>query len=78
MNAHITRRLPNPVGLQQTVITKMRKVLKVADSPKAADVSMQDASDRNRCHIYIEKIRGQEKYKENKNKLAKVKMSCKD
>ena len=56
----------------------MRKVLKVADSPKAADVSMQDASDRNRCHIYIEKIRGQEKYKENKNKLSKVKMSCKD
>ena len=39
---------------------------------------MQDASDRNRCHICIEEIRGQEKYKENKNKLAKVKMSCKD
>ena len=65
------------MGLEQTVITKMRKVL-VAESPKAADVSMQDASDRNRCHICIEEIRGQEKYKENKNKLAKVKMSFKD
>ena len=69
MNTHITRRLDNPVGLQQTVITKMRKVLKVAESPKAADVSMQDASDRNRCHICIEEIRGQEKCKENKNKI---------
>ena len=77
VNAHITCHLANPVGLQQTVITKMRKVL-VAESPKAADVSMQDASDRNRCHICIEEIRGQEKYKENKNKLAKVKMSFKD
>ena len=56
VNAHIPCRLANPVGLQQTVITKMRKVLKVAESPKAADVSMQDASDRNRCHIYIEEI----------------------
>ena len=77
MNAHITRRLANPVGLQQTVITKiLRKVLKVGELPKAADVSMQNASDRNRCHICIEEIRGQEKYKENKNKLGKVKMSC--
>ena len=74
VNAHI-RRLANPVGLQQTV---MCKVLKVAESPKAADVGMQDASDRNRCHICIEEMRGQEKYKENKNKLATVKMSCKD
>ena len=78
VNAHITRRLVNPVGLQQTVITKMRKALKVAESPKAAGISMEDASDRNRCHICNEEIRGQEKYKENKNKLAKVKMSCKD
>ena len=78
VNAQITRRLVNPVGLQQTVITKMRRVLKVAESPKAADVSTQGASDRNRCHICTEEIRGQEKYKENKNKLAKVKMSCKD
>ena len=54
VNAHITRRLANPVRLQQTVITKMRKVLKVAESPKAADISMQDASDRNWCHICIE------------------------
>ena len=69
VNAQITRRLVNPVGLQQTVITKMRRVLKVAESPKAAEVNMQDASDRNRCHICIEEIRGQEKYKENKNKL---------
>ena len=77
LNAHITRRLANPVGLQQTVITKiLRKVLKVGELPKAADVSMQNASDRNRCHICIEEIRGQEKYKENKNKLGKVKMSC--
>ena len=50
VNAHITRRLANSAGLHQTVITKIRKVLKVAESPKAADVSMQDASDRNRCH----------------------------
>ena len=56
----------------------MPKVLKVAESPKAADVSMQAAKDRNWCHICTEEIRGQEKYKENKNKLAKVKMSCKD
>ena len=69
VNAHITRRLDNPVGLQQRVITKMRRVLKVAESPKTAYVSMQDASDRNQCHICIEEIRGQEKYKENKNKL---------
>ena len=75
VNAQITRRLVNPVGLQQTVITKIRRVLKVAESPKAADVSIQDASDRNRCHICTEEIRGLEKYKENKNK---VKMSCKD
>ena len=41
LNAHITRRLANPVGLQQTVITKIpRKDLKVAELPKAADVSM--------------------------------------
>ena len=78
VNAYITRRLANPVGLQQTVITKMHKVLKVAESPKAADVSMKDPSDKNRCHIYIEQMRGQEKVKEKKNKLAKVKMSCKD
>ena len=39
---------------------------------------MQDASGRNGCHICIEKIRGQEKYKENKNKLVQVKMSWKD
>ena len=69
VNAHITRRSANPVVLQQTVITKKRNVLKVAESPKAAYVSMQDASDRNRCHNCIEEIRGQEKYKENKNKL---------
>ena len=54
VNAYITRRLANPVGLQQTVITKMRQVLKLAESPKEADVSMQDASDKNRCHIFIE------------------------
>ena len=76
-------------------LTKMRKVFKIAESPKATDVSMLDASDRtisvtsilhtNVCcfwwlcyHSCIEEIRGQEKYKENKNKLAKVKMSCKD
>ena len=47
VNAHITRRFANPVVLQQTVITKMRKLLKVAESPKAAAVSIQDASDRN-------------------------------
>ena len=52
-NALITRPLANPVGLQQTVIAKMRKVLKVAESLKVADVSMQDAS-----HICIEEIRG--------------------
>ena len=56
----------------------MRQALKVAESPKARDVSMQDASDRNECHICIEEILGQEKYKENKNKLAKAKMNCKD
>ena len=78
VNAHIIRRLANPVELQQTIIIKMRKVLRVAESIKAAGVSMQDASDINWCHICIEGIRGQEKYKENKNKLAKVKMSCKD
>ena len=50
VNAHITRRLTNPAVLHQTVMTKIRKVLKVAESPKAADVSIQDASDRNRCH----------------------------
>ena len=38
VNTHITRRLANNVRLQQTVITKMRKVLKVAVSPKAAEV----------------------------------------
>ena len=76
VNAHITRRLANRMGLQQTVKTKMHKVLKVAESPKAAGIIMQDASDRNRCHICIAEIRGQERYKENKNKLAKVKMSC--
>ena len=37
------RCLANTVGLQQTV---MYKVLKVAESPKAADASVQDASDR--------------------------------
>ena len=68
-NAHITLRLDNPVGLQQTVIEKMRKVVKVTESLKATHVSMQDASDINRCHICVEEIRGQEKYKENKNKL---------
>ena len=49
VNAHITRRFANPVVLQQTVITKlkMRKLLKVAESPKTAAVSIQDASDRN-------------------------------
>ena len=78
VNAHITRRSANPVVLQQTVITKKRKVLKVAESPKAAYVSMQDASNRYWCQICIEEIRGQVKYKENKNKLTKVKMSCKD
>ena len=56
----------------------MPKVLKVAESPKSADVSMQDTSDRNRCHVCIEEIRVQEKYKKNKNKLTKVKMSCED
>ena len=60
VNAHITRRVANPVGLQQTVVTKMRKVL-VAQPPKAADASLQDATDRNRCHICNEDIRGQEK-----------------
>ena len=78
VNTYITRRLANPAGLQQTVRTKMRKVLKVAESPKAADVSMQDVGDKTQCHIYIEQMRGQEKFKEKKNKLAKVKMSCKD
>ena len=78
VNAHITHCLDNPVGLQQTVITKMCKVLKVAESPTATDISMQDASDRNCCYSCIEEIWGQEKYKENKNTLAKVKMSCKD
>ena len=78
VNAHITRRSANPVVLQQTVITKKRKVLKVAESPKAAYVCMQDASNRYWCQICIEEIRGQVKYKENKNKLTKVKMSCKD
>ena len=38
------------MGLQQKVITKMHKVLKVAESPRATEVSMQDASDRNQCH----------------------------
>ena len=28
----------------------MREVLKVAESPRATEVSMQDASDRNQCH----------------------------
>ena len=78
VNAYIARHFAKPVDLQQTLITKMREILKVALPPKAADISMQDASDRNRCHICIEEIRGQEKHKENKNKLAKVKMSCKD
>ena len=78
VTAHIIRCLANPVELQQTIIIKMRKVLRVAESIKAAGVSMQDASDINWRHICIEGIRGQEKYKENKNKLAKVKMSCKD
>ena len=53
VNALIARLLANPVGLQQTVIAKMRKVLKVAESLKAADISIQDAS-----HICIEEIRG--------------------
>ena len=34
VNTHITRRSANNVGLQQTVITKMCKVLKVAESLK--------------------------------------------
>ena len=50
VNVHITRHLANSVGLEQTVVTKMHKVSKVVESPKAADVSMYDASDRNRCH----------------------------
>ena len=50
VNAHITRCLTNHVGLQQTVITNMCKVLEVAESPKVRDVSMQNASDKNRCH----------------------------
>ena len=78
VNAHVTCCLTNTVGLQQTVITKLRKNFKVAESPKAADVSMQEASDRYWCHICIEEIRGQEKCKENKDKLAKIQMSCKD
>ena len=41
----------------------MPKVLKVAESPKSADVSMQDTSDRIRCHVCIEEIQVQEKYK---------------
>ena len=40
------------------------QVLKVAESPKAADVSMKDAGDKNWCHICIGEMRGQEKYKE--------------
>ena len=73
MNANITRRFGNPVGLQQTIIIKIRQVFKVVESSKAADVSMQGTSDRNWCHICIEEIRRQEKCKENKKKLAKVK-----
>ena len=73
VNANITRRFGNPVGLQQTVIIKIRQVFKVVESSKAADVSMQGTSDRNWCHICIEEIRRQEKCKENKKKLAKVK-----
>ena len=56
VNAHITRRSANPVVLQQTVITKKSKVLKVAESPKVAYVSMQDASNRYWCQICIEEI----------------------
>ena len=73
VNANITRRFGNPVGLQQTIIIKIRQVFKVVESSKAADVSMQGTSDRNWCHICIEEIRRQEKCKENKKKLAKVK-----
>ena len=75
VNTNITRHLANPMRSQQTVTTKIRKILKVAESPEAADVSIPDASDRNRCHICIEEIRGQEMYKEKKHKLTKVKMS---
>ena len=60
------------MGLQQTVITKMRKVL-VAESPKAADVSMQDASDRNRCHICMKKYEGRKSIKKTKINLQKSK-----
>ena len=70
VNTHITRRSANNVGLQETVITKMCKVLKVVESPKAADVSMQDVGDRNRCHICIEEMREQEKYKEIKTRQS--------
>ena len=69
LNVPITRRLANSVGLEQTVVTKMHKVLKVVESPKAAEVSMLDASDRNRCHLK----KYDEKYKENKNSLPKSK-----
>ena len=48
----------------------MRKVLKVAESPKTADVSMQDVGDRNWCHICIEEMRGQEKHKEIKTRQS--------
>ena len=70
VNTHITRRSTNIVGLQQIVITKMCKVLKVAESPKAVDVSMQDIGERNWCHICIEEMQEQEKYKEIKNRQS--------
>ena len=63
VNAHITYCSANCAGLQQILISKMQ-VLKVAESPKAADVSMKDAGDKNWCHICIGEMRGQEKYKE--------------
>ena len=67
------RRLANTVGLQQTV---MYKVLKVAESPKAADASMQDASDRIGITFALKKFEDRKRIK--KTKTRQVKMSRKD
>ena len=54
----------------------MHKVLKVAESPRATEVSMQDASDRNQCHWRnkaTEKIeRKQKQTRQSQNELQRM------
>ena len=61
-------RLANTVRLQQTV---MCKIFKVAESPKAADASIQDASDRIGITFALKKCEDRKRIKKRKINLSK-------